>query len=80
MIVKPNNLGSSVGIRVARDRAALESALEFAFGFATRVLVEHAIVHLKEINCSVLGDYETAEASECEEPIAQDEILSYQDK
>ena len=80
VIVKPNNLGSSVGIRVARDRAALESAMEFAFGFATRVLVEHAIVHLKEINCSVLGDYETAEASECEEPIAQDEILSYQDK
>lgn len=80
VIVKPNNLGSSVGIRVARDRAALESALEYAFGFALRVLVEHAIVHLREINCSVLGDYEKAEASECEEPIAQDEILSYQDK
>jgi len=80
VIVKPNNLGSSVGIRVARDRAALESALDFAFGFAIRVLVEHAIVHLKEVNCSVLGDYEEAEASECEEPIAQDEILSYQDK
>ncbi|MBO7515134.1 MAG: D-alanine--D-alanine ligase, partial [Lachnospiraceae bacterium] len=80
VIVKPNNLGSSVGIRVARDRAALESALEYAFGFAMRVLVEHAIVHLKEVNCSVLGDYEKAEASECEEPIAQDEILSYQDK
>ena len=80
VIVKPNNLGSSVGIRVARDRAALESALEYAFGFALRVLVERAIVHLREINCSVLGDYEKAEASECEEPIAQDEILSYQDK
>lgn len=80
VIVKPNNLGSSVGIRVARDRAALESALEYAFGFALRVLVEHAITSLKEVNCSVLGDYESAEASECEEPIAQDEILSYQDK
>lgn len=80
VIVKPNNLGSSVGIRVARDRAALESALEYAFGFALRVLVEHAITSLKEVNCSVIGDYESAEASECEEPIAQDEILSYQDK
>ena len=80
VIVKPNNLGSSVGIRVARDRAALESALEYAFGFAIRVLVEHAITSLKEVNCSVIGDYESAEASECEEPIAQDEILSYQDK
>lgn len=80
VIVKPNNLGSSVGIRVARDRAALESALEYAFGFAIRVLVEHAITSLKEVNCSVIGDYESADASECEEPIAQDEILSYQDK
>ena len=80
VIVKPNNLGSSVGIRVARDRAALESALEYAFGFAIRVLVERAITSLKEVNCSVIGDYESADASECEEPIAQDEILSYQDK
>ena len=35
---------------------------------------------LKEINCSVLGDYENAEASECEEPINSDEILSFEDK
>ena len=42
--------------------------------------MENAVTQLKEINCSVLGDYESAEASECEEPIANDEILSYQDK
>ena len=35
---------------------------------------------LKEINCSVLGDYEPAQASECEEPINSDEILSFEDK
>lgn len=80
VIVKPVNLGSSVGIRKAKDRAELEDALDYAFTFAIRVLVENAITELKEINCSVLGDYENAEASECEEPIANDEILSYQDK
>ena len=80
VIVKPNNLGSSVGSRVARDRAARESALQYAFGFAIRVLVEHALTSLQEVTCSVIGDYESADASECEEPIAQDEILSYQDK
>ena len=42
--------------------------------------MENAITKLREINCSVLGDYENAEASECEEPFANDEILSYQDK
>ncbi|MBR5090708.1 MAG: D-alanine--D-alanine ligase, partial [Ruminiclostridium sp.] len=80
VIVKPVNLGSSVGIRKAKDRTELEDALDYAFTFAIKVLVENAITELKEINCSVLGDYEEAEASECEEPIANDEILSYQDK
>lgn len=80
VIVKPVNLGSSVGIKVAQDREALREALEYAFTFGARVLIEHAITNLREINCAVLGDYEQAQASECEEPISSDEILSYEDK
>ena len=80
VIVKPINLGSSVGIKMAADAEKLEEAMEYAFQFADKVLVEKAITSLKEINCSVLGDYEEAEASECEEPINSDEILSYEDK
>lgn len=80
VIIKPVNLGSSVGIRKAKNREELIDALEYGFTFALKVLVENAVVKLKEINCSVLGDYEDAEASECEEPVANDEILSYQDK
>lgn len=79
-IIKPVNLGSSVGIKVARDRKELEEALEYAFTFGPKVLVERAIMQLREINCAVLGDYEQAAASECEEPISSDEILSYEDK
>ena len=80
VIVKPVNLGSSVGIKVAKDHEGLKDALEYAFTFGPRVLVERAIKNLREINCAVLGDYEDAEASECEEPISSDEILSYEDK
>ncbi len=80
VIVKPVNLGSSVGIRKANDRGELADALDYAFTFSIKVLTENAVTRLKEINCAVLGDYESAEASECEEPIANDEILSYQDK
>ncbi len=80
VIIKPVNLGSSVGIRKAKNREELIDALEYGFTFSLRVLVENAVTELKEINCSVLGDYEDAEASECEEPVANDEILSYQDK
>ncbi len=80
VIVKPVNLGSSVGIKVAKDREELREALDYAFTFGTKVLVERAIMNLREINCAVLGDYEEAQASECEEPISSDEILSYEDK
>ncbi|MCD7891390.1 MAG: D-alanine--D-alanine ligase [Ruminococcus sp.] len=80
VIVKPINLGSSVGISKASDRRSLEKAMEEAFEFADRILVEPAVVKLKEINCAVVGDSESTEASVCEEPVQCDEILSYKDK
>ena len=80
LIVKPVNLGSSVGISKAKDRTALEAALDTAFGFSSRVLVEKAVQNLREINCAVLGDAEEAQASVCEEPLNATDILSYQDK
>lgn len=80
VIVKPVNLGSSVGISMAADRGKLLKALDEAFRYAPKVLVERGITALREINCSVLGDVYEAEASECEEPLNAGEILSYQDK
>ena len=80
VIVKPVNLGSSVGIKIAKDRRTLEEAVADAFGYAKKVLVERAVMNLKEVNCSVVGDYEECEASECEEPVKTDEILSFNDK
>lgn len=80
VIVKPVNLGSSVGISVAKNRVELANSIDDAFRYATKVLVEHAITNLREINCSVLGDENEAEASECEEPLHSKDILSYEDK
>ncbi|MBO4877544.1 MAG: D-alanine--D-alanine ligase [Ruminococcus sp.] len=82
VIVKPINLGSSVGISKAKDRDGLVKSIEEAFEFADRILVEPCVVELKEINCAVLGDSESAEASVCEEPVqaSEDDILSYEQK
>jgi len=80
VIVKPVNLGSSVGISKADNREALETSLKDAFSYADVVLVERAVTQLREINCSVVGDTTRADASECEEPFMADEILSYKDK
>ncbi len=80
VIVKPVNLGSSIGISKAENRTELYDSLETAFQYATKVLIETAVQNLKEINCSVLGDYESAEASECEEPVSSDKILTFAEK
>lgn len=79
-IVKPINLGSSVGIKIGRDEKELSDALDYAFGFSGKVLVEKAVMNLREINCSVCGDSDEAKASECEEPVSSHEILSFEDK
>lgn len=80
VIVKPINLGSSVGIKIAKNKEELIESIEYAFNFAKQILIERAITNLKEINCSVLGSIKECKASECEEPISTGEILSYEDK
>ena len=80
VIVKPGNLGSSVGIKKADNKAELEEAIDFAMEFADRVIIEQAVTDLKEINCAVIGNLSDSETSICEEPIFSDEILSYADK
>ena len=80
VIVKPVNLGSSIGISVARNKEELKKALDLAFRYSEKVLIEKLVENLMEINCSVVGNRNKMEASECEEPIKNDEILSFTDK
>ncbi|MBQ3052097.1 MAG: D-alanine--D-alanine ligase [Clostridia bacterium] len=80
LIVKPVNLGSSVGITKVNTENELEEAISLALSFADKILVEHAVTSIREINCSVLGDTDSCIASVCEEPFMNDEILSYEDK
>ncbi len=52
--VKPCCGGSSIGITLVRDRAALEGALKLAFSMEDTVLVEELITG-RELSCGVLG-------------------------
>jgi D-alanine-D-alanine ligase len=54
LFVKPANAGSSVGITKAHDRAELGAALEEAFRWDRRVLLEQA-VEAREIEAAVTG-------------------------
>ena len=79
--MKPARLGSSVGIGKAADRDALVGALEVAFRYDRRVLVETAMEGCIEVNCSVLGGAgREPQASVCEQPVAWQEFLTFSDK
>jgi D-alanine-D-alanine ligase len=58
LFVKPANLGSSVGITRAKDRRGLGDAIDHAFEFDTKIVVEEALDHPREIECAVLGNDE----------------------
>ena len=51
-----------------------------AFTYAQAVICEPAVQHLREINCAVLGDWDGARASVCEEPLNATDILTFGDK
>ncbi|MDY2657731.1 MAG: D-alanine--D-alanine ligase family protein, partial [Candidatus Limiplasma sp.] len=80
VFVKPASLGSSIGVTKAKDRADLEEALQLAFEFDRKVLVEKGLEEPLELNCSVLGYDGKAQASEIEMPISGGELLTFMDK
>ena len=80
VIVKPANLGSSVGIGKAANRDELVEKVDAAEVYSTRIIVEDLVEDLQEINCSVLGDCDDYRMSVLEEPIKTGDFLSYEDK
>lgn len=80
LIVKPARLGSSVGISIAKNQEELIAAIEDAIVYDEKIVVEKFLENIVELNCSVLGNHEIAEASVIEEVMGKDEFLSYQDK
>lgn len=79
-VVKPVNLGSSIGVEIVKNSDEAETAIETAFRYDSHLLVEKAISPLVEINCSVLGTPEDNKVSVCERPLGREELLSFADK
>jgi D-alanine-D-alanine ligase len=79
--VKPANLGSSVGVSRADDKASLEQAIELAAQYDRKIVVEEA-VDAREIECAVIGNNEPR-ASLPGEYVIHDEaarFLDYEEK
>lgn len=54
-VIKPAHEGSSVGVSIVHDEKELESALNMAFEYGERVLIER-FIEGREIHIGILGD------------------------
>lgn len=79
MFVKPANTGSSVGVGKAKDAQGLRTALEEAFRYDRKVLVEETLVGA-EVECAVLGNYQDCQASVVGEIVPHHEFYDYSGK
>ena len=75
--VKPANLGSSVGISKANDKASLIKAVELAAEYDRKVIVEE-LVNARELECAVLGN-DQPQASLPGEYVVYDEAARFLD-
>lgn len=57
IFTKPSNMGSSVGISKSENQEELRAALDLAFKYDSRVLVEQG-VNAREIEVGLLGNYD----------------------
>lgn len=82
-IVKPCNLGSSIGISMAHSMPELFAALRIAFEWDDTVIIERALEDFTEVNCAVLGDSfdkKSIAVSDTEQPVGWKSFLTFSDK
>ncbi len=80
LIVKPATQGSSIGITVCKNRKQLQDALNISFGLSTKTLVEKYLDNITEVNVAVLKNGNNLIVSELEQPVKNNEILSFENK
>ena len=79
VFVKPVGLGSSIGLTRVEKESELADALEVAFCYDDRLMIEEAITEPKEVNVSIMGN-NPYQLSVTEQPVASGDILSFDDK
>jgi len=78
LFIKPANLGSSVGVNKVNDQKGFELAIQYAFQYDNKLIVEEFIKG-REVECAVLGNEEPI-ASLAGEVKPQHEFYSYEAK
>ncbi len=81
VIIKPAHLGSSIGIRVAKDEAETKQAIEAAFQLDNCVLIERFLEDKRDVNCAAYSLGDEVYVSEVEEAFsAANCVYGFQEK
>lgn len=78
-VVKPNSGGSSIGVSIVRDRAALAATIDAAFAFEDELIVEEFVSGM-ELSAGVLGSGDGATALPLIEIVPKHGFYDYQHK
>ncbi|MCL2520635.1 MAG: D-alanine--D-alanine ligase [Spirochaetaceae bacterium] len=74
LFVKPARMGSSIGVSKVKNQAELDAALELAFKYDNKIIVEEALVG-REIECAILGSSYSSNPSKQKEASIIGEIV-----
>lgn len=80
VIVKPSELGSSIGVTVAENEGELSGALTLAFELDKGALVEEYFADKRDINCAAYRAGGQIITSPCEEVFSGEKILTFAEK
>lgn len=79
LFVKPARLGSSIGIARVKNATELLQAIDVAFHYDEKVLVEESVPNAMDVTCAVIGHGKTR-PSLLQECISSEGFFSYEDK
>lgn len=80
IIVKPNRLGSSIGVSIVDDYESYVNAVSLGFNFENDLLIEKRLTNFSEYNIAIYKNSEGLVVSDIEQPLNYNSILTFDDK
>ncbi len=77
VFVKPARSGSSIGVSKVRNRGELEEALDLAFYYDTKVIVENSVEDVVDLTCAVLSGDDVVVTSDVQESLFESDLFDF---
>lgn len=80
VVIKPARAGSSIGVTKCSSKAEVNSAIDVAFCFDTKIVAEQVVTNFKEVNVACVGSERQTKTSVFEEVVSNHKILDFEEK